>query len=121
MDIWALTGGAVWAPTSGGKLGFYLSGGVGAYRLEAKLTEPGVSCGWICDPYWPGWCWWSCGTGNVITDSAATTEFGGYLGVGLTFQVTQMGSTLYLEAKYNYIDTDNTAAEYVPIVLGYRW
>ncbi len=118
LDIWSLTGGGVWAPTSGGKVGFYLSAAVGIYRLKGRLTEPGVGCGWCC-----GWysCWTCCGGATVVTGSRSETEFGGNIAAGLTFKVSDMGSTVFLECKYNYINTDDNAAQYVPISVGYRW
>lgn len=118
---WSLTGGGVWAPTSGGKVGFYLAGAIGAYRLKAQLTEPGTGCGICCDPFWPGWCWTCCGGVTVVTDQVTTTELGGSLAAGLTFQVSSMGSTVYLECKYNYVNTDREPVQYVPITVGYRW
>jgi hypothetical protein len=118
---WSLTGGGIWAPTSGGKVGFYLSGAVGAYRLKAQLTEPGTGCGICCDPFYPGWCWTCCGGVTVITGQETTTEFGGSLAAGLTFKVGAMGSTIFLECKYNYVNTDREPVQYVPVTVGYRW
>jgi len=121
VDIWSLTGGGVWAPTSGGKVGFYLSAAVGVYRVKGRLTEPGTGCGLCCDPFYPWWCWTCCGGVTVVTGSESATELGGSVGAGLTFKVSDMGSTIFLECKYTYINTDRKEIQLVPISLGYRW
>jgi hypothetical protein len=121
VDIWSLTGGGIWAPTSGGKVGFYLSAALGVYRVKARLTEPGTGCGLCCDPFRPWWCWTCCGGVTVVTDSETATEFGGNVAAGVTLRVTDMGSTLFLECKYSYINTEREAIQYVPISVGYRW
>ena len=119
-DVWSLTAGGIWAPTSGGKVGFYLSAMLGVYRLNAKLTEPSSGCFLCCDPWWPWYCY-CCTGGTIVTGSRATTELGGSLAAGLTFKVSDMGSTIFLECKYNYVNTSHNAAQYVPISVGYRW
>jgi opacity protein-like surface antigen len=118
VTVWGATAGLTWSPRLEGGFGLYLNGGVGAYRVEGKLTEPGVVCGPICPP-WAWWCVPGCLPGTIVTDSRSTTELGYNLGLGLAFEVG-MGSQIYLEAKYHRIETD-TATEILPIVVGYRW
>jgi opacity protein-like surface antigen len=118
VDVWALTTGLTWSPRMDGAFGFYINAGIGGYRLEGKLKEPGVVCGPICPP-WSWWCYPGCAPGTVITDSVSTTKFGYNLGVGIGFEVGQ-GSMIYLEAKYHRIETD-TATTMIPVVVGYRW
>jgi opacity protein-like surface antigen len=119
MDIWTVTGGGMWSTKSQGKVNFYLEGQVGWYRTEAKLTEaaaiwvPGY-CGWYwCYP--PGWV-----PGDVITDSKTENVFGGNLGIGLNFNLGN-DSQIYLEARYQYADTEILTTEWVPVSIGYRW
>jgi hypothetical protein len=120
-DIWSLTGGAIWAPTSGGKVGFYLSASAGFYRIKGRLTEPGTGCGWCCDPFLPWYCYPCCGGVTVVTGSSTANEFGANVAAGLTFRVSDMGSTVFLECKYNWVNTENEPGQYVPISVGYRW
>jgi opacity protein-like surface antigen len=118
VTIWSLTGGVVWSPRLDGSFGFTLSAGVGPYRTEGRLTEPGVVCGPVCPPYsW--WCFPGCGPGTIVTDRATSTDIGYNLGIGFSFEVG-LGSEIYFEAKYHRIETD-VAAEYIPINIGYRW
>jgi opacity protein-like surface antigen len=118
VTVWGLTAGLTWSPKLEGSVGFYLNGGLGGYRVEGKLTEPGVVCGPICPPYaW--WCVPGCLPGTIVTDSTSTTELGYNLGLGLTFQVG-LGSQIYVEASYHRIETD-VVTEMIPIVIGYRF
>jgi opacity protein-like surface antigen len=118
VAVWSLTANAVWSPRLGDSAGFYAVGGVGAYRLEGTLSQPGTYSGVGCDP----WLWW-CSSGMVPGDLVAadesTTEFGINLGVGVTFEVG-LSSEVYLELRYHRIDTPE-ATELLPFIIGYRW
>jgi len=120
VDVWSGTVNALWSPKkANGGSNFYLTVGVGAYYLEGRLTENGIVVyPPYCDYYWcyPG----GIGTGDYVVGSEATTEFGWNAGVGFTFDVGVAGSQIYLEAKYQRVEA-NTALEFVPITLGYRW
>ena len=118
VSTWALTTGVTWSPRLEGSVGFYLNAGVGWYRTEARLTEPGAWCGPICPPYsW--WCYPGCVPGTVTTDSQTTSDFGYNLAVGLTFAVG-MDSMVYVQAQYNSQQSE-VALEFVPLVVGFRW
>jgi len=118
VNVWAVTGGITWSPRLEGSVGFYINAGVGGYRSEARLTEPGAWCGPICPPYsW--WCYPGCVPGTVVTDSQSTTDFGYNLAVAITFQVG-MDSMIYVQAQYNSIQAE-TSLEFVPLVVGFRW
>jgi opacity protein-like surface antigen len=121
VEDWSFSVNALWGPDTSGPVGVYLLGGVGADYLKGRLTDNGlVYYPPICDP----WYWWcipgGVGPGTVIRSSESTTEFSWSAGVGLTFEVGT-GSQLYLEARYDGIETDRTTTETIPIVLGYRW
>lgn len=118
VSIGSLTSGLMWSAPSKGKVGFFLAAGVGGYRVEGRLTEPGVYGGWVCDP-WLWWCYPGIGVGDVIVASESTTKFGYNAGVGVTFELPS-SSQLYIEAKYHWINTKETT-QYLPIVIGYRW
>ena len=121
VNIWALTVDGLWS--LGEKTqGFYLSGGVGVYYLQGRLTETGlIYYPPICDP----WYWWWCyppgvGPGSIVTASDSTTKYGWNAGIGYSFRPTLSGQ-LYLEAKYHSISTDKKDITYVPIEVGYRF
>ena len=118
VTVWSLTANAVWSPRLGDSTGFYAVGGIGAYRLEETLSEPGYYTGIVCDP-WLWWCDPGVVPGDVILDSESATEFGFNLGVGITFEVG-LHSEVYLEVRYHHIGTPETT-ELLPMVVGYRW
>jgi len=89
--------------------------GIGAYYVNAELTETGV--GYVCNPWWY-YCYY--GTGDVIVASHSSTKFGWNVGLGVGF-VLSGGSSLYLEARYTEIDTANESLKYIPIVIGVRF
>lgn len=119
VEVWSLEAGGLWGSKWGETVGFYVGAGIGGYRLEATLTDPGLYTGIICDP----WYWWYCvpGTvsGDVIVGHADTTKFGWNGTVGLSFEL-ESGSTIYVEATYHQVQTKQNSA-YVPIQVGFRW
>ncbi len=121
MDIWSLSANGVWGPDTDSAVGFYLTAGVGVDYLEGKITDNGlVYYPPVCDP----WFWWcipgGVGPGTIVVFSEDTMEFSWNAGVGLTFDLSS-GSQIYLEARYETVDTSPRETEYIPIVLGYRW
>jgi opacity protein-like surface antigen len=118
VSIWSVTADFIWSPDTG-TISPYIVGGVGAYRLESELTSPGV----ILYPPFCTWYWCYPGgvaPGTVVEASNTSTNVGYNLGIGLNWEMT-MGSQLYLEAKYHYVDSDPRETTYVPFVIGYRW
>jgi len=118
VEIWSVTADFIWSPDTG-SVSPYIAGGIGAYRLEAEVTSPGV----VLYPPICGW-WWclpgGAAPGTIVQGSETQTKAGVNLGIGLSWELT-MGSQVYLEAKYHYIDSDPRETTYVPIVIGYRW
>jgi len=110
----SLSSGFLWSKSFGGKVGFYLQGGISGYYLDAEVTETTTVV--VCDPWW-WWCYVD--DGEIVWASQDSTEFGYNAGVGLTFDMAS-DSQLYVEARYHWIDADQTV-EYIPIVVGYRW
>jgi hypothetical protein len=56
----------------------------------------------------------------VVTDSRTENVIGGNLGIGLTFTLGN-DSQIFLEARYQYADTEILTTEWVPVSIGYRW
>jgi opacity protein-like surface antigen len=116
--VWALTADAVWSPRRGESAGFYAVGGVGVYRLEGTLSDPGTFTGDVCDP-WLWWCSPGIVPGDLVAADESTTELGFNLGVGVSFEVG-LQSELYVELRYHSISSEETT-ELLPLVVGYRW
>lgn len=120
LETWQLVINGIWSPGNSDS-GFYLSGGIGAYYLDATITNTElVYYPTICDP----WYWWWCvpggvGPGSVVKGDESTTEFGWNAGLGYDFDTG--GGKLFIEAKYHYILTDSEDLYYVPVTIGYRW
>lgn len=121
VDIWSLTANVIWGPDTGGIVSFYITGGVGAYYLNAQIGSPGVYTGWVCDPWYPFWCYPAAAPGTVVRGSESTTEWGYNAGIGLNIEVGQDGSQVYFEAIYHSAQTTEVTSDYIPLVLGYRW
>ena len=117
-EIWSLTADVVWAPDSSGPFGVELSGGVGGYRVEARVTDPGLYVGPICDP-WFWYCYPGIVPGDFVVGAFDTTKLGYNVGVALTYELGS-GSVMYFEIEYHSVETKNST-EYMPFILGYRW
>jgi hypothetical protein len=120
IESWEFVLNGIWGPGNPGN-GFYVSGGVGVYWLDATLTQTGlVYYPPICDP----WYWWWCypggvGPGSFVVGDESTTEFGWNVGLGYDFPAGD--GTLFIEAKYQYITTDSDDLYYIPVTIGFRW
>ncbi len=120
LENWALSLDATWSPSDTGS-GFYLIGGVSANFLEARLKNDGlVYYPPICSPWW----WWcipgGVGPGTIVRASESATRFGYSVGVGWAFEVG-LGSQIYVDVRYQVIETSASSTELVPITVGYRW
>jgi len=112
-DLWSATANAeVRFPFTRGTYG-YLVGGVGVYY--AQLNIQGFANGYACYPLWYG-CYYGNGWGTAYSD---VTKFGWNAGAGMSFALRN-GMTLFVEARYNAIQTSQTL-EYVPITVGVRF
>ena len=120
MKNWSLSINGTWSPSDTGS-GFYLIAGVSVNDLEARIKNTGlVYYPPICSPWW----WWclpgGVGPGTIIRGSTSATEFGYNAGLGFAFTVG-LGSQLYVEARYQVIETSPVKTEFLPITVGYRW
>jgi hypothetical protein len=110
----------IWSPGNT-ESGFYVVGGVGAYFVDATVTNTQlVYFPPICDP----WYWWWCipgrvGPGSVVQGSASSTEYGFNAGFGYDFPAGE--GKFFVEAKYHYVSTDSEDMYFLPITFGYRW
>jgi hypothetical protein len=120
IETWQLVVNGIWSPGNRDS-GFYLTGGVGAYWLDATVTETGlVYYPPFCDP----WYWWWCypggvGTGSIVRGSESSTEVGWNAGLGYDFDAGD--GKVFIEAKYHYIMTDSEDFYYLPVMIGFRW
>jgi len=120
-SIWSLSTNAMWGPDTDGPLGVYLIGGVGINYLRGRITDDAlVYYPPICDPWF-----WYCypggvGPGSIIKLKESATELSWNAGIGVTFD-TSSGTQIYLEARYEWLDTDRKTTTYVPLVVGFRW
>jgi hypothetical protein len=118
VRVWSMTADFIWSPGKG-SVSPYLAGGLGAYYSRAELTAPGVI-------YYPPICgWWWCypggvAPGTVVANSESSWDWGANVGIGLNWEMS-MGSQIYLEVKYHWVDADPTEITYLPIQIGYRW
>jgi len=114
-DVWSITVDPEFQHLFTDTMYGYVVGGIGAYYVSAALTQYGY--GYICDPWW-GYCY--IGTGQAIVASNSSTNFGWNAGAGVSFRL-QGGTSLFIEARYNYIDTSPQKFEYIPVVIGLKF
>lgn len=93
----------------------YAMGGVGTHYKHAFIQNP--STGVICDPFW-GICY-GVGT-DVITDTKTDTGYGANAGIGYEMPLTS-DSQLFFEMKYQWINTKNGGAQFIPLSIGARF
>lgn len=120
VEVWSFKVNGTWSPSDTGS-GFYLTAGVGIYGVDARVTETGlVFFPPICDP----WFWWctpgGVGPGTITAASDSSTEFGWNAGLGWAFEVGT-GSQLYLEVRFESVNTSPLGTDYLPLTIGYRW
>jgi hypothetical protein len=114
-DIWSVSAGGEYRIPFNPQTYGYITAGIGAYYTSLQLTEYGY--GYICNPWWY-YCY--TGTGNTIVASNSSTRFGWDAGLGVGFRLGG-GSTLFMEAKYTWIDTSNETIKYIPVLIGIRF
>jgi len=114
-NIWSATASVEWQHLLTNTMYAYAIAGIGGYYTDFSLTEYGY--GYVCNPWWY-YCY--IGTGDVIVANKSGTHFGWNAGAGLSFRL-QGGSSLFMEAKYTWIQTSNQSFEYIPIVFGIKF
>lgn len=120
VTTWALTINGIWGPGRRSN-GLYLTAGVGAYYMDAELTNTGLA---YYPPFCDPWYWWWCvpggvGPASIVQASDSTTEFGWNAGLG--YSIGAGDGQIFLEARYFSIDTPSEELTFVPFTVGYRW
>jgi hypothetical protein len=115
VDGWSFTADGEFRHSFNDQIYGYAIAGIGAYYTSLELTEVGV--GYICNPWWY-YCYY--GTGNAVVVSNSATKFGWNAGLGVGFHL-QGGASLFVEARYTWIDTSNSQLQYIPLVFGVRF
>jgi hypothetical protein len=59
-------------------------------------------------------------SGQIIEFSDTQNKLGYSLGLGLSFTLKN-DSEIYLDLRYQRMDTDPEATEWIPVYIGYRW
>ena len=119
-QTWQLGVNGTWSLGEASANGFYLTGGVGWYHVDASLTQDGlVYYPPVCSP----WYWWclpgGVGPGTFLVGSETSDNFGWNLGLGYSFRTSS--GQVFVEAKYVQIQTSNENSEYIPLTIGFRW
>jgi len=118
-EVWSLTLNGIWEAKTSGDVGFYVTGGVGAYKRNVAITTfAGYDYIYWCDPWW-GYCWAEPVPVDQVLASDSLTKVGFNLGIGTTFRVGY-STQLYLESRFHWVDTPK-ATEFFPIVFGVRF
>lgn len=115
IDGWSITADGEYRYHFNGQAYAYGIAGIGGYYTSVQLAEVGY--GYICNPWW-NFCY--VGTGNVVTVSNSSTKFGWNAGLGVGFHL-QGGASLFVEARYTWVDTSALKFEYIPLVFGVRF
>ena len=114
---WALRAGWQYE-THGDKVKFIGGVGIGGYRLHANLTQTALIPGYICDPYWWGYCYPGLVQGDIVLADKTLTKFGYYATAGISIPLTN--SDIYIEAQYHWVDVE-AYFETLPITVGWRF
>lgn len=117
--IWSLTANAEWVNEVSSRWGYYLIGGIGYYDRELELSEPGSTWITVCNPWW-GICYPTLVPVNRVVGRYSDGSWGLNGGVGLTFPVSR-SSEFYVEARYHWVDSDESSTQYIPLILGFRF
>jgi opacity protein-like surface antigen len=92
----------------------YLIGGGGWYHVTDTFTEPG---GISCDPFTG-----ICTSGDIILAQRTTNQAGFDAGAGFEHRFSEYSNAkLFVEARYNYIDTPGHVTQIVPVTFGVRF
>lgn len=119
-EIWSLTVNGMYNFPSNGRTSFYVIGGAGAYKRNLAVTTPaGYDYIYWCDPWW-GYCYAGAVPVDAVLVDDESTNLGLNAGIGLTIE-TGYASEMFIESRYNWVDTDNDSTEYIPISIGFRF
>jgi len=118
MSLGTLTAEVMYEFGGHGGVGGYVAAGIGGMRRYGNLTTTVPVSGIWCDP-WTGFCYPGYVAGQAVVADTTTTKFSYSAAAGVTFPVGH--GTLYLEARYHWMQIDNPTTEMLPILVGYRF
>jgi opacity protein-like surface antigen len=106
---------------TGGRWGFYVTGGGGYYRRTFELTAPSVAQATIFDPFF-GFFYPVVVPVTQVVASRSQNKGGLNIGAGTEIRLSS-GSRwrLFGEARYQYIYTSPRGTSFLPVTFGIRW
>ena len=96
----------------------YLTAGIGEYWRTVRLGETVLVGGTYCDPWW-GFCYPGVYPGQLVTHEHTTGRFAWNAGIGFEFPLSYAGSW-FIDVRFHQMQT-NTATEFIPIQVGFRF
>ncbi|HEX4823825.1 MAG TPA: hypothetical protein VFV19_05905 [Candidatus Polarisedimenticolaceae bacterium] len=118
MSLGTLTAELMYEFGGHGGVGGYVAAGFGGMRRYGNLTTTVPLSGIWCDP-WTGFCYPGYGAGQAIVADDTVTKFTYSAGAGVTFPVGH--GTLYVEARYHWMEASHPSTQMLPILVGYRF
>lgn len=119
-EVWSATLNGLYYIPSEGRTKFYLIGGAGAYKRNLEVTSPaGYDYVYWCDPWW-GVCWADAIPVDAVLADDSQTKLGVNAGIGISIE-TGYNAEMYIESRYNWMDSSEKATEFLPITIGFRF
>lgn len=117
-DIWGIDVNAVYRVPLGAQARGYVTGGIGEYRRQVRLTQTVLLPGYYCDWWW-GYCYGGYVPGDLVVAKQSTTRFAWNAGIGVEFPL-RSGNTFFIDARYHQLQTGRST-EIIPIQVGLRF
>jgi opacity protein-like surface antigen len=118
--MWSLTANAIYRIHPESRFGAYLIGGGGLYHRVVQFTRPTLAQELVVDPFF-GFVFPVLVPANVNLGTFTSNAGGVNAGGGFTFKLPNSDAKLYLESRYHWAGTHNTATQILPVTLGLRW
>jgi hypothetical protein len=118
--LWSVTAGPMWRFPIASRVRGYVMGGVGWYRRTVEFTQPTIGVVTVIDPWW-GYIGPALVPANQILGSVTDDAFGGNAGGGLSVDLGDSGTAVFVEARYHIANTKPTSTAIVPVSFGLRW
>lgn len=97
----------------------YLLGGIGWYREQTYFRQfitTGVTCGYLCGPFGPGYTGYSA----TLENSTSDWQHSWNAGAGFEFALADP-ATLFVEARFLRITSAGSRGEFIPVRVGVRF
>jgi hypothetical protein len=115
----SLTVGPTWRFPIGSRVNGYALGGVGWYRRTVEFTQPTLALIDIIDAWW-GYVGSEIVPANQILGTVSNNAFGGNIGGGIGIPLGGSGAEVFVETRYHYANTKNSATHILPVSFGFR-